>query len=227
MYMTGSFHAYSGCNQWRNEGGQGRKLPRRRLTMGTPNHCGWRRMTTVGAEKSQQCHKHFLQYSTFASERPHFRIWGRQTFFLPRAPANLVTPLEATQISIPVVIHHCSESRMRLPSTLCALFKSLSIKPLRLCVTDFVLLFCYKTKRINWLVFKVLVRLSNKVVSLDLAPFIEKVENHCSYYYAEDVWRDCGAWRCLCIAMMHIWSHCCTLNSWSSSDKLWKPIETA
>ena len=26
-----------------------------------------RRVTAEGAEKSQQCHKHFLQYSTFAS----------------------------------------------------------------------------------------------------------------------------------------------------------------
>jgi len=50
-------------------------------------------MTAGGAEKSQQCHKYFLQYSTFTSERPQFRTWGRQTCFLPRAPSNLVTPL--------------------------------------------------------------------------------------------------------------------------------------
>jgi len=31
--------------------------------------------------------------STFASERPQVRTWGRQTCFLPRAPSNLVTPL--------------------------------------------------------------------------------------------------------------------------------------
>jgi len=28
------------------------------------------------AEKSKQCHKHFLQHTTFASKRPHVRTWG-------------------------------------------------------------------------------------------------------------------------------------------------------
>jgi len=41
-----------------------------------------------GAEKSQQYRKYFLQYSTFASERPPIRTWGRQTCFLHRAPSN-------------------------------------------------------------------------------------------------------------------------------------------
>jgi len=50
-------------------------------------------MTAWGAEKSQKCHKCFLQYSTFASERPQLRRWGHQTCFLPRAPSNLVTSL--------------------------------------------------------------------------------------------------------------------------------------
>ena len=44
-----------------------------RNEMGTiprvPNHCG-------GTKKSQQCHKYFLQYSTFASERHQIQIWG-------------------------------------------------------------------------------------------------------------------------------------------------------
>ena len=31
---------------------------------------------------------------TFASRRPHVRTWGRQTCFLPRAPSNLVVPLQ-------------------------------------------------------------------------------------------------------------------------------------
>jgi len=53
-----------------------------------------RRMTSRGAEKSQQCHKYFLQYSAFASERPQFRPWGLQTCFLSRAPCNLVTSLD-------------------------------------------------------------------------------------------------------------------------------------
>ena len=32
--------------------------------------------TLVGAEKSQQCRKYFLQYSTFASETPQIRTCG-------------------------------------------------------------------------------------------------------------------------------------------------------
>jgi len=66
--------------QGRNDGGQGCTIPR------APNHY-W------DAEKSQQCHKYFLQYNTFASERHQIRTWGRQTSILPRAPSNLVTPL--------------------------------------------------------------------------------------------------------------------------------------
>jgi len=57
---------------WRG-GSSGAQFPGRWVTMGLPNLCG-------GAEKSQQCYKHFFQYSTFAPERPHDRIWGRQTF---------------------------------------------------------------------------------------------------------------------------------------------------
>jgi len=61
------------------------------ILRGAPNDCG-------GAKKSQQCHKHFLQYSTFASERPQVRTWGRQTCFLPRAPSNIVTPLSIRRL---------------------------------------------------------------------------------------------------------------------------------
>jgi len=50
----------------------------------------------VGAEKSQQCHKHFLQYSTIASESPQIRTQGRHTFFLSSATSNLVIPLIST-----------------------------------------------------------------------------------------------------------------------------------
>jgi len=32
-----------------------------------------------GAKRSQQCHKHFFQNSTFASKRPQVRTWVRQT----------------------------------------------------------------------------------------------------------------------------------------------------
>ena len=44
------------------------------------------------AEKSQQCHKCFLQYSRFTSERHQVRTRGHQTCFFPRAPSILVTP---------------------------------------------------------------------------------------------------------------------------------------
>jgi len=76
---------------------QGGTFPR------APNHCGGaeslqgRRMTEGGAEKSQQCHKCFLQHSRFASERSQVRIWGCQTCFLPRALSKLVTPLTTVQ----------------------------------------------------------------------------------------------------------------------------------
>jgi len=53
------------------------------------------RLTAWGAEKAQQCHKNFLQYSTFASEKPQIRkgLRGRQTCLLSRAPSNLVASL--------------------------------------------------------------------------------------------------------------------------------------
>jgi len=70
------------------------QFPRRRVTMRASNHCGVRRMTAEGAEKSQQSHKYFLHYSTFASERSQFRTRWRQTCFLPWALSNLVTPLD-------------------------------------------------------------------------------------------------------------------------------------
>jgi len=73
-------------NQRRNEGGaKGEQLPGHRVYLGAANHCG-------GAEKSRQCHKHFLQYSTFASERPQCRTWGRQTCFLPGRHLTTLRP---------------------------------------------------------------------------------------------------------------------------------------
>ena len=54
-------------------GERGAQFPGRRVIMGALNHCGGHRMAAGGAEKSQQCHKYFLQNSTFASERPQFR----------------------------------------------------------------------------------------------------------------------------------------------------------
>jgi len=50
-----------------------------------------RRITAEGNQKSQQCHKYFLQCNTFASKRSQVPTWGRQTCFLPRAPSNLAT----------------------------------------------------------------------------------------------------------------------------------------
>jgi len=72
--------------QGRNGGARGAQIPWAPSHYGSPNHCR-------GVEKFQKCHKYFLQYSEFASERAQVRTWGRQTCFLPRAPSNLVTPL--------------------------------------------------------------------------------------------------------------------------------------
>jgi len=49
------------------------------------------------------------------------------------------TKIEQLSWSKSVVLNHCFEGRMRLPSTLCAALSSLSIKPLIFCVTDFIL----------------------------------------------------------------------------------------
>jgi len=57
--------------QGRNDGGaRWAQFPGRRIIMGAANHCGGRQMSAGGAEKSQQFHKYFLQYSKFPSERP-------------------------------------------------------------------------------------------------------------------------------------------------------------
>jgi len=68
------------------KGGEGRTISGRQITSGVLNHCG-------GHRKSQQYHKYFLQYSSFASVRIQIGTWGRQTCFFLRAPSNLVTPL--------------------------------------------------------------------------------------------------------------------------------------
>jgi len=61
-------------DQGRNKGGT---IPR------APNHYGC-------AEKSQQCYRYFLQYSTFASERPQVRTWGTK---LASGPGRHITSL--------------------------------------------------------------------------------------------------------------------------------------
>jgi len=53
------------------------------------------RITAGDAGKSQQCHKYFLQYSAFASERPQVRTWDAKLASCPGAIYNLVTPLHA------------------------------------------------------------------------------------------------------------------------------------
>ena len=70
------FYCITPKTQW---GGKGAQFPGRRIT--------------ARGLKYQQCHKHFFQNTTFASERRQVRTWGRQTCFLPQAPSNLVTPL--------------------------------------------------------------------------------------------------------------------------------------
>jgi len=55
----------------------------RQITAWAPNDCG-------GGRKVPTCHKDFLQYSTFSSESPRIRTWGRHTCFFPRAPSNLI-----------------------------------------------------------------------------------------------------------------------------------------
>jgi len=88
------------CTQGRNEGGSGAQFPGHLITMGAPNHCR-------GAEMPQQCHKYFLQYSEFASERAQVGTGERQTCFLSRAPSNLVIPLDVHSSWISVRPHGC------------------------------------------------------------------------------------------------------------------------
>jgi len=61
-----------------------------------------RRITAEGAEKSQQCHKYFLPYSAFASERPQVRTWGAK---LASWPGSYLTSLGTVQ-GVLEVAHH-------------------------------------------------------------------------------------------------------------------------
>jgi len=79
--------------QGRNEGGKGGTIPRAPIHYGGAESMRGRLITAGGAEKSQQCHKFFLQYCKFAFERTKIRPWGAKLVFSPRAPFNLVTPL--------------------------------------------------------------------------------------------------------------------------------------
>jgi len=85
LFIFGKFSYFSifiAHHQGRNKGGKG--------------HNSLDAESLRGAKKLQQCHKHFLQYSTFAFKRPQVRTWGRQSCFLPQTPSNLVTPLHIT-----------------------------------------------------------------------------------------------------------------------------------
>jgi len=55
-------HGIYTFEQGRNEGGKVGTIPR------APNYLRGRRMAAVGVEKTQECRKYFLQYSTFDSE---------------------------------------------------------------------------------------------------------------------------------------------------------------
>jgi len=72
--------------QGRKEGVRGSQFPGRRIT-------AW------GSEKLPKCLKCFLQYSTFAFEKPQVRTRGHQTYFLHHGPSNPVTPLQKRQVN--------------------------------------------------------------------------------------------------------------------------------
>jgi len=57
----------------------------RDVTRGQGGHNSRALNDCEGAEKSQQCHKYFLQYRTCASERHQARTRGRQNCFGPDA----------------------------------------------------------------------------------------------------------------------------------------------
>jgi len=105
-YTSVAFHTALWFNQQgRNRGDKGGAIPPAPdHSVGTEILRG-RRMI-VGVPKSpQQCHKHFLQYSTFSSERPQVRTWGCQTCFLPGALFVLVTLLSQEISSVKKLIH--------------------------------------------------------------------------------------------------------------------------
>jgi len=64
---------------------RGAKFPGRRITMGASNHCG------RGPKSYNNVTSTFFS-STFASERPQVRTWGRQTCFLPRRHLTSLRP---------------------------------------------------------------------------------------------------------------------------------------
>jgi len=93
-------------------GARGAQFPARRVTVGAPNHCGGRRMA-AGAPKgpnnvtSTSFNAVHLLLKDLSLEHGSAKLtscpgrhltslrpwWERQTYVLPRAPSNLVTPL--------------------------------------------------------------------------------------------------------------------------------------
>jgi len=64
---------YRNLKQGRNEGGNGGTIPQAPIHYGSAGSLQGHRITAGRDEKSQQCHKYFLQYSKFAFERT--QIW--------------------------------------------------------------------------------------------------------------------------------------------------------
>ena len=99
------------CGRGVTRGGKGGTILRALIHYGGAESLQGRWITAGGAEKSQQCHKYFLQYSKFVFERTQIWPKGRQTStmgapvrpgvsricFVPRAPYSLVTPLHCKQ----------------------------------------------------------------------------------------------------------------------------------
>jgi len=67
-------------------------VPRGVTTRAKGTQIPGRRITAGASENPNNVTSSFFN-STFASERPQVRTWGRQTCFLPVAPSNLITPL--------------------------------------------------------------------------------------------------------------------------------------
>ena len=72
MHSMGKSMERTAEDQGRSEGGKGAQFPRRRITMGAPNHLRGRRMTAEGAEQSQQYRK--VLSSTVHLLRKHLRF---------------------------------------------------------------------------------------------------------------------------------------------------------
>jgi len=62
-----------------------------------------RRMTAGGAEKSQQCHKYFFQYSCF--RKTSNSNMGAPNLLLAPTPSNLVTPLHSVRVCMLHIVY--------------------------------------------------------------------------------------------------------------------------